>query len=339
MLKFNSVSKKPYLPEISFEFSDGVMCLVTDKSSTEDAFFAVLLGETHPDEGCVQNSFGGVALCNGKLPPEIKVRDYLSFVLRAKKCTELARYSAELTDSLTDKYIGSLSAFEQLKVSVAAALIGEPELMLLHTPASGLEFHDIKRLGALIDRLREFTSIILSCNIPSLFKEYTDKLLVITEGKAAGFGNTEDIIEKSQTEGKLYARIKGDIDAASGLLGERYTLEPSEKNGIFTVRCTDGEDIRKELRSVVRKLGMALLELKADNDSLKELFGSLHEAEDEAAATQAELDDDEAEESSLFTESSDESEPSDGEHSEATAHRSKLTISFAHSEDDDEEEE
>ncbi len=341
MLKFESISKKPYFPDTSFEFSGGVMCLVTDKKETEKLFFKLITGENIPDNGYLKNNFKNYSICIGKLPDELTVKDYLKFVCKCKKCSSLPEKSQELTEYIIDDRIKNLNEYECLTVSVAAALIGNPELILICTSDYELEPYDTRKLGELIDSLREFSSIIFSSDIPSLFGAHSDKLLVISEGKTVGFGDSEEILAQSEKDGGLYARIKGDIDAASGYLKEAYTLEPSDKQGIFTVRCTDSEDARKEIRFAVRKLGMALLELKADNDALKNMFKALEKAEDDAVASEVYSDGD-GEYNESDEQVSDEINLSEAQSSDTkTAHtplKPKITVSFAHNDDDEEDE-
>ncbi len=344
LIKFKSVSLKPALTDLSFEFENGVMCVVSDRESSENAVFALASGELFADSGSVQNDFK-TAVCTNGLPCEVKVKDYLKFVLKCKKRPALPEKAEELIKELKEKYIGSLSELEKIKLSFASALTGEPSLILFRAPAKNAEPSEIKKLGSLIDELREYTNIIYSCNIPSLFGEHSDKLLVISEGKTVGFSDTEEMFALSKKDGGLLAKIKGDLDAASGFLSsEDYTLEPSEKSGIFTVRCTDSEQTRKEIRAVVRKLGMALLSMKADNDVLKDMFSSLSQREEELAISEEldEVNSEEAvEENNVLPEkASNESQAPDkngSQESPTPVRKPKISISFAHSDEEDDE--
>ncbi len=359
MINFNSVSLKSAFSELNFTFDSGVLCVVTDREKSDDAFFSLITGEIFPDNGYVQADKKNISFCSTALPNEVKVKDYLKFILKHKKCPVLPDLSQQLTNHVLENYIGTLTEFEKIKLSVAGALIGEPNLILLNAPAKKLEPSEVKKLGALIDELREHASIIYSCNVPSLFGEHSDKLLVIAESKMLGFSETAEIFALSKKEGGLLAKIKGDIDGAAGFLSpDTYTLEKSEKNGIFTVRCTDSEQARKELRSVVRRLGTALLSMKADNDTLKEMFASLSRIEEENTELE-ELDqeDERAFDEDIFNNSEElektysieaknhenayDSLASEEEKVSGTAseprRKLKIPIAFAHNDEEDEE--
>ncbi len=331
MINFNSVSLKPALSELNFKFDGGVMCVVTDREKSEDAFFSLITKELKPDVGKIESDLQHISLCTNGLPCEVKVKEYLGFVQKCKKCSILPEISEKLTEYLLDSYIGSLTELEKIMVSAASALIGEPSLILLRSPAKSLEPRDIKKLGNLIDELSEYADIIYSCNIPSLFGEHSDKLLIISESKLLGYADTEEMFALSRKEGGLLAKIKGDIDAAAGfLMPEVFTLSPSEKAGIFTVRCADSEQSRKDIRAVVRKLGMAILSMKADNDALKDIFSALSRKEEELELNnEDELeDDDDVLEEIASEHDSQASVPSQ---------KPKLSVSFAHIDEENEE--
>ncbi len=338
LITFKSVTVPNRISETSFSFDSGVMCLVTTKEHTERIFFSVIAGEILPEYGEIENGFASTSLSTGKLPPEIKVKDYIKFVKKAKKCAELPEITNTLTEGLEDMRIRSLSPFSKLKLSVAAAMINEPELLLIASPAKELEPSDIKKLGSLIDSLREYTNIIFSCNIPSVFGEHSDKLLVISDGKFLGFGDTAEIFALSEKDGGLIARIKGDIDAASGFLtAESYSLEKTEKPGIFYIRCTDSDQARKEIRAVVRKLGMAILEMKADNDILKDMFALLENEEEKHATEYEDSDEDATGDEDITEEQADDEKANPTEENDVTRpKKTSITIAFAHNDEEDE---
>ncbi len=348
MITARSLTLKGKASELDFEFDSGVLCLVTNKKDTEDGLYALILAETSPDNGDFENGFKNISYCSASLPPELKVKDYLKFIAKCKK-SELPEYSIQLTEEIYERYIRYLTQYEKLTVAIAGALIGEPELILMQSPSRGLEPSDIRKLGAMIDSLREYTSVIYSSEVPTLFREHSDKILFVSDTKQLYFGDSTELCALTEQDGGLFVKAKGDMDAAAGVLGgEHYTFEYTEKPGIFTIRCADGEANRLEIRKTLQKMGMAILEMKADNEALKNIFKSLSSAEEAMAESEEEKEAEEDEntpktlaEIVAFSHDSDESDEAEIEKTEAdepekAVKKPSITISFAHIEEDDE---
>ncbi len=336
------MSLKPDLYDLNFLFDGGVLCVVTDRERSESNLFSLITEELTPNSGNIQSDIQSISLCTNGLPCEVKVKDYLKFVLKCKKYSSMPQISHELSAGLQNRYIGSLTELEKVKISAAAALIGEPSLLLLCAPAKSIKPSEAATLGALIDKLREHINIIYSCNMPSLFGKHSDKLLVISEGKELIFADTEEVLELAKKEGTLSAKIKGNIDSAAKSLGGEYSFENSDKQGVFNVYCTDSKNARKELRETVRKLGMAILSIKADNDALKDFLSGLVQKEETAVLSEEEHSYEEAHYDEYISDESHtyiyEDTEEQEEHSSNTKPKRRISIAFAHNDEEDAEE-
>lgn len=82
---------------------------------------------------------------------------------------------------LIDKSIGDLSGGELQRVLLAVATIGEPNLLILDEPVSGIDKNGIKVFFNLVDRLKKEydMSILLVSHDLDLVKQYADKVILL----------------------------------------------------------------------------------------------------------------------------------------------------------------
>lgn len=113
-----------------------------------------------------------------------------------KKMTERAMASLEDVGLATHAHTptGSLSFGSQRMVELARALVGNPELLLLDEPASGLNMKETLELTARISTLRQKgLSILLVEHDMSLVMEISDCLTVLNFGQKIAEGNPREI--------------------------------------------------------------------------------------------------------------------------------------------------
>ena len=81
------------------------------------------------------------------------------------------------------------------RVALARALVGEPELLLLDEPASGLSNDEMDELGELIRGLRERMSVMLVEHHMDLVMSVCDRIVVLDFGKVIAGGEPAEIRE------------------------------------------------------------------------------------------------------------------------------------------------
>jgi branched-chain amino acid transport system ATP-binding protein len=81
------------------------------------------------------------------------------------------------------------------KVSVARALMGNPKLLLLDEPASGLDEKELDEFSALITSLRDSMSVLLVEHNMDFVMPLVDRLVVLNFGEVIATGSPADIIE------------------------------------------------------------------------------------------------------------------------------------------------
>jgi ABC-2 type transport system ATP-binding protein len=134
--------------------------------------------------------------CIGYLPEtpplyrEMKVDDYLLFAARLHRVPKnrLANSLVEAKQScgLLDcgnKIIGTLSKGYQQRVGIAQAIIHQPQVIILDEPTVGLDPTQIRDIRALIRKLGDNQSVILSTHLLSEVENICDRVEIMQNGR------------------------------------------------------------------------------------------------------------------------------------------------------------
>lgn len=127
---------------------------------------------------------------NNPLPQDMTVEEYLSFIADIKKEKHLAKLVIDLhiDDSLT-KRIEQLSRGYRQRVGLAAALCGNPDILLLDEPTSGLDPIEQDVIKNYIAKLAKKRIVLFSTHILSEIEDIATRLLMIHNGKVIFDGN------------------------------------------------------------------------------------------------------------------------------------------------------
>lgn len=193
-------------------------------------------------------------------------------------------------------YIGNLSKGMRQRVGLAQAILHSPEVLILDEPTIGLDPSQIIEVRNLIRELGKKKTILLSTHILSEAQQICNRVLIINKGRIV----VEDTPEKLQLRisgaHNILLRVAG---SAEGLIPSITKLKGvSEINNhgddTLEIKVTPSVDARPEIARAVIKNGFDLLELRAANLSLEEIFLQL--THDDSMLPEAKLDSEEEEE-------------------------------------------
>ena len=86
-------------------------------------------------------------------------------------------------DSVADKPIGKLSKGYRQRVSMAQALLHDPEVLIMDEPTSGLDPNQIRGVRKLIRELGKSKTVLVSTHILQEVEPVADRVLFIHDGK------------------------------------------------------------------------------------------------------------------------------------------------------------
>lgn len=227
------------------------------------------------------------------LYPEMRVREYLAFRAELKRIPRSARSEAVeraaqegRVDDVMSVVIGHLSKGYRQRVGLADALLGSPPLLILDEPTSGLDPNQIREVRALIRRLGEEHTVLLSTHILSEVEATCSRALVIAGGRLVAEGSIEAIRAMRRSPGlRITARASAEAAAEAARKAKGVADVKVETRGApgacgLLVEVAKDQDVGEVSEAVVAALvgaGIGVREIAPAAASLEQVFSELTE--------------------------------------------------------------
>ena len=224
------------LDDVSFAVGTGSICgFVGANGAGKTTAMRIVMGVTQPDGGEVRwqgtpvtaaqrRGFGYMPEERG-LYPKMRVGEQLSYFGRLHGLTKTeAEASAQrwterlsLSDRTCDR-LESLSLGNQQRVQLAAALVHEPDLLILDEPFSGLDPGGVDALTSMLrERAEAGTAVLFSSHQLELVDRLCEKVVIIGDGRIVAAGSVGQLREGEQPLLRVSVPDVGGAGWADGL--------------------------------------------------------------------------------------------------------------------------
>jgi len=174
LIKLDNAGKKYLEKKFTLEINKSDFILVSGENGNgKTTLIQLILGFIHPDFGLVESKKLKIGYLPEKamLPLFIKVLPYLETLARIKK----GKIDNELILAFNIpifKSIHELSKGNQQKLAIISTFLGNPDLIILDEPLSGLDIESTLVLKKWIEKKKgEGMSFMISTHQPDLFKD------------------------------------------------------------------------------------------------------------------------------------------------------------------------
>src|SRR5580692_2759618 len=134
-----------------------------------------------------------------KLTVEETLRMFRSFFKRGISVDESIR-TAQLEEKRKSR-VGGLSGGQKQRLAMACALVGDPELLFLDEPTTGLDPQARRHLWDLVEELkRAGRTIILTTHYMEEAEQLCDRVAIMDHGKVIALGTPNELIAKECSE-------------------------------------------------------------------------------------------------------------------------------------------
>ena len=207
---------------------------------------------------------------------DLYVREYLAFQARIYKVPQ--KKIAHVVEQVglnpeAHKKIGQLSKGYQQRVGLAAAIIHDPDVLILDEPTTGLDPNQLMEIRALLKKLGKKKTILFSTHIMQEVEAIRDRVIIIKKGTILMDNVISDLKESNQQA----IEVTFDYKVEKQLIQKLPNLISCENdfNTTWQLSFESGEDMRPVIFDFTRKNGLKILELSSKNQNLENIFTEL----------------------------------------------------------------
>jgi len=286
----------PAVRDISFEVGDGeIVGFLGTNGAGKTTTLRILCGYMPATAGRVEVAGYDVVAQSrevrrrtGYLPEDVPlyrdmtVERYLRYIAGLKELdrrqirSEVARvvHLAGLEPVVT-RHIGKCSKGYRQRTGLAQALLGDPPVLLLDEPASGLDPNQVVEVRDLIRRLSGRKTVLLSSHILSEVSQICSRVLIIHDGTLVGSGTAASLAASAALARDLFLRVGGGLDTErlGSIEGVRAVRRAGE--GAYRLAVEQPERTAPAVARHVVAAGVELFELRVEAADLEAVFRSL----------------------------------------------------------------
>ncbi len=213
---------------------------------------------------------------------DLTVLEYLRFTAELKRIPKAERKARVDTviaqmglEEVSGRLIRNLSKGFRQRIGLAQALIADPQTLILDEPTVGLDPKQVIEIRELIRALGKTHTVILSSHILSEVSEVCDRVLILSEGRLAAFDTPEKLKESVGSGMIIYVTALGSEEQVTDALRKVAEIEDSSvsDDGVHVrVRAAESGDIRGEISKALFEAGCSVVELRAKETGLEEIF-------------------------------------------------------------------
>lgn len=304
MIEVKNVTKKYgnfiAVDNITFNVKDGeVVGLLGQNGAGKSTTMNMITGFIEPTEGTIIiNGYDimkkslkakkqiGYMPENVPLYPELTIKEFVSYMAelklvgRKERKQEVENAIKETgLEEVKNKLIRNLSRGYKQRVSMAGALVGNPEVLILDEPTVGLDPKQIIEIRNLIKNLGKKHTVILSSHILSEISQICERVVILNKGKIVAIDTPENLEEKTKEQNVLFVTVEDKEEKMSSIKEKITDIEKLEmikdnEDGTkqYKIVSKSEKDIRKALFDTLPKEGITIFELKKAETSLEDAF-------------------------------------------------------------------
>jgi len=210
------------------------------------------------------------------------VREYLGFVAdihhipsKIKKDRIEAVIQTVGLSLESKKRIGQLSKGYKQRVGLAAALIHDPEVLILDEPTTGLDPNQIIEIREVIKALGQNKTVLFSSHILQEVEAICDRVIIINRGKLVANDKLSSLRSQADNTNILKVTFKEALEAE--WLQRLSSIQSVNKISTteWELICTDVTETRRQLLELALQHNLNIVSLQSGGQSLEEVFRSL----------------------------------------------------------------
>ncbi len=235
-----------------------------------------ILGQNWKDNARELREVMGISLQETRLSEKLTVletiRLFSGFYRQPRAPIEVLE-QMQLTEK-ADAWVGKLSGGQRQRLAVATALVGNPKILFLDEPTTGLDPQSRRQLW---DTIRSFQraggTVLLTTHYMDEAERLCDRLAIVDHGQVIAEGTPPDLIERLGGHHMVEFQVSVSHGDAVGVWRALPGVESlRDDNGLVCLNVREPHLTIPALLDAVEKQGEHLLHLTTRQASLEDVF-------------------------------------------------------------------
>jgi ABC-2 type transport system ATP-binding protein len=251
--------------------------------NTPDGGTVRVLGQTWNDQPTALREKLGIQLQETQLAEKLTVAEtvslFRSFYRSGRKIDDVIDL-VQLGEKRSARVVG-LSGGQKQRLALACALVGDPELLFLDEPTTGLDPQSRRQLWTLVEGLKaEGRTIVLTTHYMDEAEKLCDNIAIVDHGQVIALGTPRQLIASLGAENvirldsggeaqSLAALPLDDLLALAGVHGGRAT-----EHG-YELRVGSVQAVLPSLLAIAESRSVKLAEISTHSATLEDVFVSM----------------------------------------------------------------
>ncbi len=224
---------------------------------------------------------------------DLTVKEFISYMadlrrVKNNKKEEVKKIMEQTgLTNVQNKLIKNISRGYKQRVSLAGALIGSPDVLILDEPTVGLDPKQIAEIRALIKELGKNHTVILSSHILSEVSQICERVIIINKGRILAVDTPENLENKTKEDNSIIVTVEDkksnmkNIDKKiKGVKSIKLIKDNQDGTMQYMISADKEVDIRKSVFEVLPKEDITIFELKKTENTLEDAFLQIIDAKE-----------------------------------------------------------
>jgi ABC-2 type transport system ATP-binding protein len=222
----------------------------------------------------------GISLQETRLSEKLSVREtielFASFYQHPRSSDQVLD-KLQLTEK-ADSWVGKLSGGQRQRLAVATALVGNPKILFLDEPTTGLDPQSRRQLWDIIRTFQHSGgTVLLTTHYMDEAERLCDRLAIIDHGQVIAEGSPSDLIDRLGGHHVVEFSV---TETGNGRSNEHWRVLPGvesvrDENGVCSLTVREPHLTIPALLETIGKRGAELLHLTTRQASLEDVFVNL----------------------------------------------------------------
>ncbi len=288
---------KVAVSELTLSISPGITGLLGPNGAGKTTLLRVIAGLQRPSQGSV-SVLGSDPRANPSIYRKVALIPEDEAIYERHTATRFVELAARLarvdrpaeraaaaleTVNLTGdagRSLGGFSKGMRQRAKVAAALVSDPEILLLDEPLNGADPVQRAELIQLFKELGEAgRTLIVSSHVLAEVERMAGRVVAMVDGRLAAVGSVATIrAAMTDHPRQVYVRCTDPRALAAGLIATDGVVGLRVQDGTLTVEASDAGSLAFALPQVAAERGVAITHVEPSDESLESVFRYLVEA-------------------------------------------------------------